>query len=94
MIEKVLGRMGVDVSWYLTPIEVAKERWRDEALGYTIKLMRGRKSETFIYRSPTGPYQIPGIEVILAKVLTDERATRIFYQAEIDELLDLIGETK
>lgn len=94
MIEKVLGRMGVDVSWYLTPMEVSKGRWRDEAMGYMFTLTRGRKSETFIYRADSGPNMIPELKESLAKVLADERATRIFYQAEIAELLELIGESK
>ncbi len=90
MIEKVLGRMGVDVRYRLTTISISEERWREEALGYDITLIRGRKHETFTYRALNGPDKIPKIEVTLAEVLADERATRIFYQAEIDELLGIL----
>jgi hypothetical protein len=94
MIEKILGRMGVEVSWYLTTIEIAKERWREEALGYAITLKRGRRSQAFKYRALSEPVKVPTLEETMALVLVDERSTRILSSDEINELLLIVGESK
>jgi len=90
-LEEYLGSISVEVKTTLCKIGVTKERWRPEALGYEITFTRGRRSESFKYRSQSGPIKVPAIGSTMIKLLGEDRVSRIFTIEEIDEIYKIIN---